>query len=356
MADATVQETFSGTKPVDERYRLDEGRLAQWLEANVAGYQGPLEVRQFKGGQSNPTYQLVTPNHNYVLRRKPPGKLLPSAHAVDREFKVISALGTVGFPVARAYALCQDDSVIGSMFYVMDSVEGRILWDISLPDSNPAERRAIYEAKTRTLADLHNVDYAAIGLADYGKPGNYFSRQVDRWSKQYRASETQPIEEMNRLMDYLAASTPADDQTTIVHGDYRLDNMILHPTESRVIAVLDWELSTLGNPMADFTYFLMQWVLPATERTGLLGRDLKALGIPSVEETVELYCSRTGRSGVPALDWYFAYNLFRLAAICQGIVGRVRDGTAASPQAVAMGERVRPLATAAWSFAQKAGA
>ena len=356
MADATAQETFSGTKPVDERYRLDEGRLAQWLEANVAGYQGPLEVRQFKGGQSNPTYQLVTPNHNYVLRRKPPGKLLPSAHAVDREFKVISALGTVGFPVARAYALCQDDSVIGSMFYVMDSVEGRILWDISLPDSNPAERRAIYEAKTRTLADLHNVDYAAIGLADYGKPGNYFSRQVDRWSKQYRASETQPIEEMNRLMDYLAASTPADDQTTIVHGDYRLDNMILHPTEPRVIAVLDWELSTLGNPMADFTYFLMQWVLPATERTGLLGRDLKALGIPSVEETVELYCSRTGRSGVPALDWYFAYNLFRLAAICQGIVGRVRDGTAASPQAVAMGERVRPLATAAWSFAQKAGA
>ena len=356
MADATAQETFSGTKPVDERYRLDEGRLAQWLEANVAGYQGPLEVRQFKGGQSNPTYQLVTPNHNYVLRRKPPGKLLPSAHAVDREFKVISALGAVGFPVARAYALCQDDSVIGSMFYVMDSVEGRILWDISLPDSNPAERRAIYEAKTRTLADLHNVDYAAIGLADYGKPGNYFSRQVDRWSKQYRASETQPIEEMNRLMDYLAASTPADDQTTIVHGDYRLDNMILHPTEPRVIAVLDWELSTLGNPMADFTYFLMQWVLPATERTGLLGRDLKALGIPSVEETVALYCSRTGRSGVPALDWYFAYNLFRLAAICQGIVGRVRDGTAASPQAVAMGERVRPLATAAWSFAQKAGA
>ena len=356
MADATAQETFSGTKPVDERYRLDEGRLAQWLEANVAGYQGPLEVRQFKGGQSNPTYQLVTPNHNYVLRRKPPGKLLPSAHAVDREFKVISALGAVGFPVARAYALCQDDSVIGSMFYVMDSVEGRILWDISLPDSDPAERRAIYEAKTRTLADLHNVDYAAIGLADYGKPGNYFSRQVDRWSKQYRASETQPIEEMNRLMDYLAASTPADDQTTIVHGDYRLDNMILHPTEPRVIAVLDWELSTLGNPMADFTYFLMQWVLPATERTGLLGRDLKALGIPSVEETVALYCSRTGRSGVPALDWYFAYNLFRLAAICQGIVGRVRDGTAASPQAVAMGERVRPLATAAWSFAQKAGA
>ena len=356
MADATAQETFSGTKPVDERYRLDEGRLAQWLEANVAGYQGPLEVRQFKGGQSNPTYQLVTPNHNYVLRRKPPGKLLPSAHAVDREFKVISALGAVGFPVARAYALCQDDSVIGSMFYVMDSVEGRILWDISLPDSDPAERRAIYEAKTRTLADLHNVDYAAIGLADYGKPGNYFSRQVDRWSKQYRASETQPIEEMNRLMDYLAASTPADDQTTIVHGDYRLDNMILHPTEPRVIAVLDWELSTLGNPMADFTYFLMQWVLPATERTGLLGRDLKALGIPSVEETVELYCSRTGRSGVPALDWYFAYNLLRLAAICQGIVGRVRDGTAASPQAVAMGERVRPLATAAWSFAQKAGA
>ena len=347
---------MSDSETTNIRAAIDVERLTHFLTANLPGFQVPLEVRQFKGGQSNPTYQLVTPNHNYVLRRKPPGKLLPSAHAVDREFKVISALGAVGFPVARAYALCQDDSVIGSMFYVMDSVEGRILWDISLPDSNPAERRAIYEAKTRTLADLHNVDYAALGLADYGKPGNYFSRQVDRWSKQYRASETQPIEEMNRLMDYLAASTPADDQTTIVHGDYRLDNMILHPTEPRVIAVLDWELSTLGNPMADFTYFLMQWVLPATERTGLLGRDLKALGIPSVEETVELYCSRTGRSGVPALDWYFAYNLFRLAAICQGIVGRVRDGTAASPQAVAMGERVRPLATAAWSFAQKAGA
>lgn len=359
MADAepTAQDLNSGTKPVEERHRIDEGRLEAWLKANVEGYAGPLEVRQFKGGQSNPTYQLVTPNKRYVLRRKPPGKLLPSAHAVDREFKVISALGKTGFPVAKAYALCTDDDVIGTMFYVMDNVEGRILWDLTLPDYQPAERSAIYKAKIATLAALHNTDYEAIGLGDYGRPGNYFSRQIDRWIKQYKASETQAIPAMNRLMEWLPETTPEDDKTSIVHGDYRLDNMILHPTEPRVIAVLDWELSTLGNPLADFSYLLMHWVMPGGERASLSGiTDFKASGIPSIEEAVEQYCDLTGRSGLPNLDWYFAYNLFRLAGICQGIVGRVRDGTAASAHAQTMEARVPVLAETALHFAKKAGA
>jgi len=355
--DVSAQELNSGTKPVEERHRFDEAKLEAWLKNNVEGYEGPLEVRQFKGGQSNPTYQLVTPAKRYVLRRKPPGKLLPSAHAVDREFKVISALGKTGFPVARAYALCTDDDVIGTMFYVMDNVEGRILWDGTLPDYQPAERRAIYQAKLETLARLHNTDYEAIGLADFGKPGNYFARQIDRWTKQYKASETSNIEPMNRLMEWLPATTPDDDKTSIVHGDYRLDNMILHPTEPKVIAVLDWELSTLGNPLADFTYLLMNWIMPSDQRGGLSGiDDLKSYGVPTVEEYVAEYCRLTGRSGLPQLDWYFAYNLFRLAGICQGIVGRVRDGTAASSHADLMEARVPLLAGAAWSFAQRAGA
>jgi aminoglycoside phosphotransferase (APT) family kinase protein len=354
-AEPSAQETFSGTKPVEERHRIDEASLRAWLEAHVEGFAGPLEVRQFKGGQSNPTYQLVTPAQKYVLRRKPPGKLLPSAHAVDREFKVISALYPTGFPVARPYGLCTDEAVIGTMFYVMDNVEGRILWDGALPDYAPAERRAIYDAKIRTLARLHTTDPAAVGLSDFGKPGNYFARQIDRWTKQYLASVTQNIPAMNRLIDWLPRTVPTDDVTAIVHGDYRLDNMILHPTEPRVIAVLDWELSTLGNPLADFTYLLMNWVMPSAQRGGLAELDLQSYGIPSVAETVALYCSLTGRSGLPETDWYFAYNLFRLAAICQGIAGRVRDGTAASPQAVMMGERVPMLAAGAMNFAHKAG-
>jgi len=360
MAEAveqSAQDLNSGTKPVDPRHAIDEAKLATWLEAHVEGYAGPLEVRQFKGGQSNPTYQLVTPSKRYVLRRKPPGKLLPSAHAVDREYKVISGLNKAGFPVAQAYALCMDEDVIGTIFYVMENVEGRILWDGTLPEYAPAERRAIYEAQIDTLAALHNVDYAAVGLADYGKPGNYFARQIDRWTKQYKASETTTIDEMDRLMDWLPKSCPSDDQTSIVHGDYRLDNMILHPTEPRVIAVLDWELSTLGNPLADFSYFLMNWVMPSDQRGGLSGiEDLTAYGIPTIPEAVARYCKATGRDGLPELDWYFAYNLFRLAGICQGIVGRVRDGTAASAHAQLMEARVPILAKGAWSFAQKAGA
>jgi aminoglycoside phosphotransferase (APT) family kinase protein len=353
----TAQDLNSGTKPVEDTHKFDEARLDQWLRANVAGYVGPLDVRQFKGGQSNPTYQLVTPTKKYVLRRKPPGKLLPSAHAVDREFKVISALGTTSFPVAKAYALCMDEGVIGTIFYVMDMVEGRILWDLTLPEYSPAQRSAIYDAEIKTLADLHNTDYAAIGLADFGKPGNYFGRQIDRWSRQYKASETQSVPSMDRLMEWLPQTMPVDDQTSIVHGDYRLDNMALHPTEPRVIAVLDWELSTLGNPLADFTYFLMSWVMPSQERSGLSALDLPALGIPSVDEVVARYCQLTGRDeGLPELDWYFAYNMFRLGAICQGIAGRVRDGTASSAHAQAMEARVPVLGNAALTFAKKAGA
>ncbi len=354
MADA--QETFSGTKPVDERHRIDEGALAAWMQAEVEGYEGPLEVRQFKGGQSNPTYELVTPGRAYVLRRKPPGKLLPSAHAVDREFKVIAALHPTGFPVAKPYGLCTDDAVIGTMFYVMERVDGRILWDPLLPGMSNAERGDLYRAEVETLARLHTTDVAAVGLQDFGKPGNYFARQIDRWTKQYKASETEAIPEMDRLMDWLPHTTPADDRTAIVHGDYRLDNMVMHATEPRVAAVLDWELSTLGNPLADFSYFLMTWVMRSDDGRGLADADLPALGIPGVQEIVDQYCAATGRDGLPDLEWYFAYNQFRLAGICQGIAGRVRDGTAASPQAAAMGARVRPLAEAAMRFAKMAGA
>ena len=351
-AEQEREQLNTGTKPVPEATRFDEAKLAAWMSANVEGYQGPLEVRQFKGGQSNPTYQLVTPARKYVLRRKPPGKLLPSAHAVDREFKVISGLYPTGFPVARPYGLCVDEGVTGTMFYVMAMVEGRILWDQTLPSYAPAERHAIYMAKLKTLADLHNTDYVKVGLADFGRPGNYFGRQIDRWTKQYKASETEVHPEMERLIEWLPKTLPADDQTTIVHGDYRLDNMVLHATEPRVIAVLDWELATLGNPLADFTYLLMNWINGAIATIP----DLKAHGIPTIDEYVAEYCRLTGRDGLPELDWYFAYNGFRLAGILQGIVGRVRDGTANSPQALASGARIPALAKMAWDCAQKAGA
>ncbi len=350
------QAAFSGTREVDPRYRLDEGALDAWMTAHVDGYGGPLTIRQFKGGQSNPTYELTTPTAAYVLRRKPPGVLLPSAHAVDREFTVISALSKQGYPVAKPYALCTDDAVIGSMFYVMDKVEGRVLWDLKLPGMEPAERRAIFEAQTDALADLHRFDPAAIGLGDYGKPGNYFARQVGRWTKQYKASEIDPIPEMDRLIAFLPQSLPAEGPVSIVHGDFRLDNLMMAPDGPEVRAVLDWELSTLGDPMADFSYLLIGWVLPPTVRNGLAGLDLKALGIPTIEETVERYEARTGRKGPENLDWLMAYNLFRLAAICQGIAGRVRDGTASSAHAVETAKQVVPLAKAAMAFGAKAGA
>jgi aminoglycoside phosphotransferase (APT) family kinase protein len=354
MSDAD-SDIFSGTKPVDPRYAIDQLALTAWMNENVEGFSGAMDVRQFKGGQSNPTYQLITPNQNYVLRRKPPGKLLPSAHAVDREFKVISGLYPTGFPVAKPFGLCMDEGVIGTIFYIMDSVEGRILWDGTLPGCSKDERGAIYKAKINTLAALHNTDYRAIGLEDFGKAGSYFARQISRWSKQYQLSETVKIPEMDKLIEWLPTSIPDGETTSIVHGDYRLDNMILHPTESKVLAVLDWELSTLGDPLGDFTYHLMNWVMPAGQRSGLAGLDLAELGIPSLEAYTELYCEATGRQGIENIDWYFAYNLFRLAGIIQGIVGRVRDGTAASDHAQDNINRVKPLVDAAYGFAQKAG-
>ncbi|MDQ1154831.1 phosphotransferase family protein [Brevundimonas sp. SORGH_AS_0993] len=354
-----AQDAFSGTREVDPRHRLDETALDRWMQARVAGYAGPLTIRQFKGGQSNPTYALTTPGAAYVLRRKPPGVLLPSAHAVDREFQVVSALHAQSFPVARPYALCTDEAVIGSIFYVMERVEGRIFWDLKLPGLAPAERRAIYEAQTDTLARLHAFDPVAVGLGDYGKAGNYFARQVGRWTKQYRASETEPVPAMDRLIAFLPDSLPPEGPSRIVHGDFRLDNMILAHAKNddgaHVRAVLDWELSTLGDPMADFSYLLIAWAIPASLRNGLAGADLKALGIPSVEETMERYAAATGMRP-DNLDWLYAYNLFRLAAICQGIAGRVRDGTAASAHARTMAAQVGPLSDAAWGFAKKAGA
>ena len=347
---------FVGVKPVEPRHRFDEAALARWMQAEVAGYAGPLTVLQFKGGQSNPTYRLETPNRAYVLRRKPFGTLLPSAHAVDREYRLITALHGTSFPVPATYGLCEDPEVIGAIFYVMEAVEGTIHWDGTLPDLKPAERRRVYEAMIGTLARLHNVDYEAIGLGDYGRPGNYFARQVERWTKQYRASETDRIEAAERLIAWLPRTVPEQSRVSIVHGDYRLDNMVIAPDGARVAAVLDWELSTLGDPLADFSYLLMQWAMPADGRSGLAGLDLAALGIPSLEEAAALYCRQTGRDGVPELDWYFAYNLFRLTGIVQGIAGRVRDGTAASAQAAEMAARAPRLAEAAWHFAQRAGA
>jgi len=363
MTDTTEsrQEQFSGTKEVADTHKFDEKRLEDYMAAHVDGFKGPLTVSQFKGGQSNPTYQLVTPSKKYVLRRKPPGKLLPSAHAVDREYKVITALHGVGFPAPRTYCLCDDDSVIGTMFYIMDMVEGRVLWEPLLPGLEPAMRRKIYETLNDTLARLHTVDYEKIGLGDFGKPGNYFARQISRWSKQYVASETESIPEMNRLMEWLPANVPQEDSNSIVHGDYRLDNTVLHPTEPKVIAVLDWELSTLGHPLGDFTYSLMQWVMPGQGTGGGTGSirtaNLKELGIPTLDEYIQMYCERTNRpGGIENLDFYFSYNFFRLAGILQGIAGRVRDGTASSEHAKQMAQNVRPLAQEAWTYAQRAGA
>jgi aminoglycoside phosphotransferase (APT) family kinase protein len=322
----------------------------------VEGFEGPLEVFKFAGGQSNPTYKIVAKSGAYVLRRKPFGPLLPSAHAVDREFKAINGLYPTGFPVARPYGLCTDDAVIGSWFYVMAMVEGRTIWDGAMPGATPDFRRQTYYAMIDTLAALHNTDVEAAGLADYGKPGNYFGRQVDRWTKQYRLSETEHMPVMEKLIEFLPATLPPQTRTSVVHGDYRIDNMIFAPNEPRVVAVLDWELSTLGDPLADFTYVAMAWVTDNGGRSGVQDVDRKALGIPELDEVVERYCAATGREGVPDMNWYFAYNFFRLAGIIQGIKKRVIDGTANSAHAKEMSERVSPLAETAWRFAEKAGA
>ncbi|WP_058616769.1 phosphotransferase [Tepidimonas taiwanensis] len=344
-------------------HALDTAALARWLEAHLDGFRGPLTVEKFPGGQSNPTYRLQTPTRRYVMRTKPGpvAKLLPSAHAIEREFRVMQALAGTAVPVPRMFVLCEDESVIGRAFYVMEHVEGRVLWDQSLPGMTPTERRAHYLEMNRVLAALHRVDVQAVGLADYGKPGNYFERQIARWSKQYVASITDPIPEMDALMDWLPQHLPdsARDErlVSIVHGDYRLDNLMFHPSEPRIVTVLDWELSTLGHPLADFSYHCMSWHIAPGAFRGIAGLDLGALGIPSEDEYIERYCAQTGFATPQALrrDWpfYLAYNAFRLAAILQGIAKRVELGIASSAQARQSAAGARPLAQLAWRFAQQ---
>ena len=354
---------FIGTRAVSEQHAFDTAALSAWLEKNLEGFQGPLSVEMFKGGQSNPTYKLITPGQSYVMRAKPGpvAKLLPSAHAIEREFAVMSGLAGTDVPVPRMHALCEDESVIGRAFYVMEFMQGRVLWDQSLPGMQPAERTAIYNETNRVISALHTVKFAERGLANYGKPGNYFERQIGRWSKQYVASITEPIEAMDRLMEWLPAHMPAsardESQVSVVHGDYRLDNLVFHPTEPRILAVLDWELSTLGHPLADFSYHCMSWHIAPGQFRGIGGCDLAALGIPDERAYVRRYCERTGRPDPEAVmaDWnfYLAYNLFRMAGILQGIAKRVVDGTASSAQAVSAGAGARPLAEMGWRIASR---
>ena len=345
-------EEFAGTMPVAERQRFDEASLERYLRAHLPGFRGPLQVRQFRGGQSNPTFLLQGgEGDEYVLRRKPAGALLPSAHAVDREFRVTSALQATGVPVARPLVLCEDPGVIGTMFYVMAYVAGRNFWDATLPELTGTERAAIYDEMNRVLATLHTLDFAALGLADYGRPGNYFARQIGRWGKQYRASQTEHVVAMEKLLDWLPANIPSGEETALVHGDYRLDNMIFHATEPRLLAVVDWELSTLGAPLADFSYHVMLWRVESGEIRGLKGVDLAELGIPSERTYMDAYCWRTGRAAIEPRVWEFcmAYNLFRIACIRQGIMKRVLQGTASSRHARESGALARATAELAWS-------
>ncbi len=335
---------FSGTKDVDERLKIDSSNLQPWIDVYVPNAGNIKAIEQFKGGQSNPTYKIITESKNLVLRRKPPGKLLPSAHAVDREYKVITALYETGVPVPKTYGLCEDDDVAGTAFFIMDFLDGDLFWDPMIPSMTNKDRTQIYKNKNKTLAKLHSVDYKKIGLEDYGKPGNYVARQVSRWSKQYRASETDNIEAMNNLIDWLPKNIPDDDETTIVHGDYRLDNMILKNNE--VIGILDWELSTLGHPIADFSYHCLSW---RTQEAFWDQAKLKELGIPSEREYMEMYCENSGKDLSNNWEFYMAFNMFKIAGILQGILGRVRDGTAASRHAEERGNMVFPLSEAAWS-------
>ncbi len=342
----------------DDVHSLDVGPLAEWMAAHVPGFDGgAVEASKFAGGQSNPTYRITTPGGEFVLRRKPPGDLLPGAHAVEREFRVMAALAPAGIPVPRVYDLCEDESVVGTPFFLMDLVEGRIFWDPTLPDVPRDERCACYDDMNRVIAALHQVDYEAVGLGDYGKPGNFFARQIHRWSRQYREDEAAGrIPAMDRLCEWLPDNIPEGDETTIVHGDYRCDNLVFHPTEPRVIAVLDWELSTLGHPLADFTYHLMKYYTPSGLPAGMAGADTAALGLPSADEYVAAYCRRTGRDGIEHLDFYLAFNLWRLAAIIHGVKGRMLRGNASSDHARQLVSRLDALADAAWTQAEKAGA
>ena len=361
---------FIGTRPVTAQHAVDIPALERWLVSRIDGFAGPLALSLFKGGQSNPTYLLETPDRRYVMRAKPgpAAKLLPSAHAIEREYAVMSGLAGTDVPVPRMLALCEDESVIGRAFYVMEHMNGRVLWDQSLPGMSPPVRNAIYDEMNRVIAALHSVDVAARGLADYGRPGNYFERQIGRWTKQYRASAdgagamSQPIAAMERLIDWLPAHIPPgareESRVSVVHGDFRLDNLMFHPTEPRVIAVLDWELSTLGHPLADFSYHCLAWHIAPGQFRGIAGLDHAALGIPSEDEYIDRYCRRVGADAAAMkADWpfYLAYNLFRLAAILQGIAKRAEAGIASSAQAVSAGAGATPLAELAWQFAERSG-
>jgi aminoglycoside phosphotransferase (APT) family kinase protein len=350
MTTGIGQDENSGTTPVREGFAFDEASLARWMAGNVPGFEGPLTVEQFKGGQSNPTYKLVTPRRAYVLRRKPPGQLLKGAHAVEREAKVLTGLEKAGFPVAHVHALCTDDDVIGTWFYIMDMVEGRVFWDATLPEIAAADRPAYFDAMNATIAALHQIDHEAVGLGDYGKPGNYFERQIGRWSRQYvEDADAGRDPDMDRVIAWLQANIPPGDETAIVHGDFRIDNMIFHPTEPRVLAVLDWELSTLGHPLADFAYNAMMYHMPPHIVAGLAGADLKALNIPSEADYIAAYCARTGRSSIDNYRFYTAFNFFRMAAIFHGIKGRFIRGTASSAQAADRAKMFPELARIAWA-------
>jgi len=337
------------TTPVRPQHRIDEHALADWMHAHVPQFRGPMQVDQFKGGQSNPTYRLRTPERTYVLRRKPSGTLLKGAHAVEREARVMAALGSVGFPVPHVYGLCTDDRVIGSWFFVMEMIAGRIFWDASFADVPHNARAQYMDAMNATLARLHSIDYAAIGLADYGKPGGYVARQIERWSKQYLQDEDagrHPA--MDHLLAWLPEHLPQADAVVITHGDFRADNMVFHPHEAHVIAVLDWELSTLGDPLADFAYHAMMFRMPPDILGGIAGLDVRAAGLPTERDYVDAYCRRTGRDGIPDLDFYIVFNMFRFAAILHGIKGRALRGTASSADAQAMGDRFARVAQIAW--------
>jgi aminoglycoside phosphotransferase (APT) family kinase protein len=351
-----VSDSSIGTVPVQERHRFDAAALERYLRDRIEGFSGPIAVEQFRGGQSNPTYLVAAAGKRYVLRAKPgpAARLLPSAHAVEREFRVITALRNAGVPVPGTHCLCEDEGVIGRAFYVMEYVEGRVLWDQSLPGMTPPGRAAIYDEMNRVIAALHRVDFHAAGLADFGKPGNYLARQIARWSKQYRASETERIDAMDRLIAWLPEHVPPGDETAVVHGDYRMDNLIFHPSEPKILAILDWELSTLGHPLADFSYHCMAWHIPPGKFRGIAGLDLPALGIPGEAQYIAAYCARTGRAGIDHWNFYLAYNLFRISAILQGVMKRALDGTASSREALDAGARARPLAELGWQYAEKA--
>jgi aminoglycoside phosphotransferase (APT) family kinase protein len=344
VSDVDLALTAPTTRPVAAQHEFDRERLAAFLRDRGGSFGGAVAVEQFAGGQSNPTYLVTAGSERYVLRRKPPGTLLPSAHAVDREYRIMRALAASDVPVPKVFALCDDPAVIGTEFFLMEYVPGRVFWDATLPGAAPAERTALYDELNRVVAALHGVDY--------GRPGDYLKRQIARWTRQYRAAETEPMEAMERLIEWLPEHVPASDETTIVHGDFRIDNVIFHPTEPRILAVLDWELSTLGHPLADFAYHVMAWRVTADEFRGIKGVDLTRLGIPDEASYVAAYCARTGRASIDDWDYYLSFNMFRMAAILQGILARAIQGNATSPEALATGQRARPMAAAGWRLVE----